>query len=671
MPNMDCMRLPLHILGSVVAFGAICGSFAFSAEATTIPATQQLSVTDKQHAQNAFLFAERNDWREAVLHANKSRSQALQSYMWWRALLSDNSNYDFTQYQRFLSQYPDWPYENRLRIRAETRLFDGDDGRVPDAELATFFAKYPPITGRGKLVLAELKRRQGDVKTATQLVREGFIYGDFDLNQEKNIMQRYQGVLRGVDYYQRADRLVWEEKYTTAGRLLFALDNAQKLTIEARIELALDKPKATQTLARVPASYRNDLGILFERMQWRARKGIQNGVDEILLQTPDKVPFSHKWWRTRHVAVREALSNGRPAYALKLLKNHAQTEPAQLSEALWLQGWINTEFLQKPGVGLPYFAEMEKVVSYPVSKSRAIYWQGRAHEAMGQPQQAAHAYQRAAQHITTFYGQLAAAKLSASATMLLPMPPAPTAEQINAFKKDSRTRVVFMLENARKEELAQSFIAQWVRTAKNPSVALMAAELGNSIGRRDFSVQAAKDALQEGYILPKTGYPYFKLTFQPAVEDALMWAITRQESLFNPHATSSANAVGMMQLLPSTAKEVARKNDVTFQSHRLTDPMLNMRLGSLYLGELVRNFNGSYILAIAAYNAGPGRVRQWVQTFGAPGKDLDEAVDWIERIPYSETRNYVQRIMENLGVYRSAIKGYTPQPLRIREDMTR
>lgn len=629
---------------------------------------RQLLQGDKAHAESAFYFAERENWHEAVQHANKARSTVLRDYMQWRALLQEDSGYRFDAYQRFLSQNRNWPYESRLVLRAEDKLFTGDAGSVNKTELQRWFATHPPISGKGKLVLAELR---GNGAEATRLIREAWVDGDYDSTQEKMIMLRYGKQLRQQDYIDRTDRLIWQGKYSAAERMFFALPNGQKNLFEARIKLALNKPGVNQAIARVPSSLRNDPGLLYERMRWRYREGLEDGVEEILLEAPAKVPFPEKWWRTRHIQVREALEKGRPAHALKLLANHGQVDGIGQADALWLQGWIHLVYLEQPAKAFPFFSAMEKAVSYPVSKSRGFYWMGRAAEAMGQREQAQQYYTQGAVHDTTYYGQLAALKVNSRASVRLPQTARPSAQQLQQFHADSRVKAVYMLAELGRYDDAQTFIRHLMDEAKNQSDAVMTAELGTAIKRTDYAVQASKDAMQHHIVLPQTSYPYYRIGFRPAIEEPLMWAITRQESLFNPTAESSANAKGLMQILPSTAREVARKNDIGYQPSQLENATYNLRLGSLYLGELIGNFDGSYILAIAAYNAGPGRVRQWVGEFGRPSRNLNEAVDWVERIPYSETRNYVQRVLENLQVYRSIVAPSANQGIQLDKDLTR
>lgn len=654
----------------ICSFAALSiATSSLSAYASNRPA--QLSASDREHARNAFYFVERKNWTEAILHAASVKNPVLRDYATWRAMLDDRNGYDFAAYNAFLTRNRHWPYENRLVMRAEDLLFSGEASRYGDRQLVQWFQLFPPISGKGKMVYAELLQEQGQGKKATELMREAWINGDFDSTQEKNIMRRHAKALRQQDHLARADRLIWEEKYTSAGRMMFALPKGHQALFEARILLALNKPGVNGAIARIPAELRKDPGLTYERMKWRERKDMADGVEEMLLAAPASVPYGSKWWKTRHIRIRDALENGRPGHAVKLLANHGQTEGVGLADALWLHGWISLVYMEKPAKAYEYFLKLEKAVSFPVSKSRAQYWLGRSAEASGKKEQALQWYRLGAEHNTTFYGQLAAAKLQKKAPLLLPQNVQPTTAQLQQFQNDPRVKVVYMLAEMGMEDEAYTFIRHLIDGSKNHAAAKMTAELALLFKRQDMALQASKEALKNHIVLPQTSYPFYRVTFRPAVEEPLMWAITRQESLFNPTVESSAGAKGMMQVLPSTAREIARKNDIPYHQSKLSDPMYNLRLGSAYLGEMVRHFNGSYILAIAAYNAGPGRSRQWQAKFGHPGRTPEEAVDWIERIPFSETRNYVQRVLENLQVYRALVNPQEGQYILLEKDLVR
>lgn len=641
---------------------------------TSFAATPELSASDKKHAENAFYFAERQNWHEAMLHARRAKNPLLREYITWAALKDWDSKFAFADFEAFLTKNPGWPLEKRLLLQAEDMLFT-ENGSVDLKRKIHWFNLHPPISGRGKVVYAQaLASYYGEERVrpqVTKLIREAWRNGDFNSHQEKSMLQEYGYLLRTEDHIARIDRLIWEKKTDHAARILFLAPKGYQSLFEARVRLSLNKPGVNQAVARVPAALAKDPGLTYERMKWREREGLDDGVREMLLAAPATVPFPEKWWPTRHKHVRKALDENKPALALKLLKNHGQTEGSEKGEALWLQGWINLSWLKQPSAAFPYFKEMEQVMQYPVSKSRAAYWAGRTTEAMKRQDAARAWYARASAYTTTFYGQLAAAKLHAQPQLTLPAIDAPDKPQQQRFGQDKRVKVARMLQQMGRPDEALNFIRHLMDEATSHTQALLTAALAVESGQTHFGVIVSKEALKQHIVLPKTSYPYYRLPFVSPVEAPLVWAITRQESLFNPQARSASGAQGLMQLMPGTAKEVARKADLPYQPGKIYDGTYNLQLGSHYLSHMVRQFDGSYILAIASYNAGPGRIRQWLNTYGHPGKTPEQAVDWIERIPYSETRNYVQRVLENLQVYRAVLDPRNGRYIHIEADLKR
>jgi soluble lytic murein transglycosylase len=311
-------------------------------------------------------------------------------------------------------------------------------------------------------------------------------------------------------------------------------------------------------------------------------------------------------------------------------------------------------------------------VRFPVSKARAAYWAGRAAERAGDRNAAESWYNTGSAYPTAFYGQLSALKQHGTAPLRIPAAPRITGDEQQRFDQSDLAQAVTIVSRMGRNDLASRLISGMIESAQSADDAAMIAALGKEIGHSFLSVRGAKKALQyHNAVLLKTGYPSPKTPYDAAVERPLLLAITRQESEFDPSAKSPAGALGMMQLLPSTARETAKKYGLGYALPRLYEPDYSWTIGSLYLNRMIDNYNGSYVMAIAAYNAGPGNVRKWVRLFGTPGNDIDKAVKWIEMIPFSETRNYVQRVLENLQLYRYALaEGESPK-LKLGEDLAR
>lgn len=630
---------------------AILLAFLFTGNASA----RQLSAEDIRSAKDAFYFLERSNWQETLLHARRAKNPLVSDYMTWQVLRGSDDNFGFSAYRKFLTDNPGWPDQNKLLIRAENALFLEGPGNYTAGELQDWFRKFPPITGKGKIVYAQsLLQEAGRRTEAEKLIRDAWVNGDYDTMQEQYILQYYGAYLQEPQHSDRIDRLLWESKTSAATRLFYLLPTPRRQLFEARVALAKDSNGLDGIMSRVPANLQRDPGLLYERLKWLERKGNrEEQIRQILLSTADAGPSAEKWWPPRLSYVRKALDKGDYMLASALLDKQRQTNAANQSDALFLQGWIYFSKLRQPGKALPYFQKLHEVVTYPVSKSRAAYWIARCYAAIGQPQEAQRWYITGATYPTTFYGQLSQAKLGGR--LSIPSFVAATPQEKKRLESDKRIQVVQMLAAIGRQKEALTFINHLAGEPTNHARAAFIADLGNALGRRDYALIAAKESIKQNIILPQQGYPYFSMPFTPQGEEALIWAITRQESLFDPQAQSAAGAKGLMQLLPSTAKEVARKNGLPFSPATLSDGAANIRLGDAYINQLIRQFDGSYVLAIAAYNAGQGRARQWQKLYGDIGSTPEQAVDWIENIPFSETRNYVQRVLENLQVYRAIL----------------
>jgi len=630
----------------------------------------KLSGGEAEHARSAVNFAERRDWDDALSHAKSTSEPAMVKLITWQYMLDNDSGASFEEIVRFIENNPHWPEQKKLRIRAEQSL---KSNTAPDADIIDWFGDKEPITGIGKVALAEAMKRKGhgsQDKIAT-LIREAWHNGDFDEPQEKKLLEDYDNLLTRDDHVKRIDRLLWEERTGPAKRVLkYVPDGHQKL-FKARMALIDDKRLSIVAVTQVPAALKDDPGLTFDRMRYRARRDDNKGAREMLLKAPASPPYPEKWWKYREVQIREAIGEKDFDMASRLLANHGQADGASLADALWLKGWMETEYLGSPKQGYEQFYDMFGKVRYPVSKARAAYWAGRAAEKSGDAHSADNWYSTAASFPTTFYGQLGSLKRNGTAPLHVPSSPSVSSEAKRKFDNNDFADAIRLCIEAGGADFARRMITLAVENSDNSAEVTLFAELGNKAGREHLSVRAAKRALQQNIVLVDAGYPKPETPSEMSIERALTLAITRQESEFDPNARSSANALGLMQLLPGTAKEVAKKNSMTFSKDRLSDPQYNMTLGSLYLARLISSYDGSYIMAIAAYNAGPGNVRRWVREFGTPGNDTDNAINWIEKIPFYETRNYVQRVLENLQVYRNLEGDGSSQKLALAEDLAR
>ena len=624
-----------------------------------------IAVADDQdiHRQSAFLFAKRKDWNNALLHAKATGSDVLVKYFTWEYLKDPQSDATFEEINRFIDQNPGWPDQVTLEKRAEVALMAGNPS---DDALNDWFAKHPPQTERTKL------KNVRNPDELNMMIRDSWVNSNYDKATESRIIAKYHSILRPIDHIRRIDRLLWESQDGDAKRLLkYVPDGYQKL-YQARIALAEDKDSAPSAVARVPKALKGNPGLIYERIKWRARDNDREGVRELLLSAPAEVPFPEKWWPLRDRQVREALNEGNTKTAERLLAHHGQ-KPGTIpyKEAEWLSGWIQLEYLNAPEKAFKIFSRLKEQSETASGKARVAYWLGRASEKIPKSNPARW-YGEASHYATTFYGQLAEWELkkddknrhshSIRSTVL------PTAQERENFRRQELVRLVFELANAREDDQVSKFINFIVMESKTSTDAILAVELGKDVDRVDLSVRAAKKALQRDVVSLEYGWPLIETPPHPQIEKPFVLALTRQESEFYADAVSPSGAIGYMQLLPSTAKETAHKSGLPYSADSLFEPDYNMMIGSIFMNQLVIRFDGSYIMAIAGYNAGPGRVRQWVEEFGRPGANVRDSVDWIEKIPTSETRNYVQHVIENMEVYRYLL---ADQKTMISDDLVR
>lgn len=341
------------------------------------------------------------------------------------------------------------------------------------------------------------------------------------------------------------------------------------------------------------------------------------------------------------------------AQALRVIAPHGELKGEALADALWLKGWLQLQHLGNAAESYKAFFKLYTSVTTPVSKARAAYWAARAAEKNGNPEIANEWLEKAARYPSVFYGQLAFKALHPSAPLPLPAPPEATGAERQQFEADARVKVIRLLAQRGDDKMRDLFLTSLGLRLNTPAEFALLAELASDVGGIAAGVEAAKLALRDGTVIIPAGWPRVALPPGLALEPALTLAITRQESEFNADARSPADARGLMQLLPSTAKHIADKQGIAYSPSMIMDPSTNLTLGSLYLGHVIDGFDGSYILGIASYNAGPGNVRKWIAARGMPPKNLHGAIDWIESIPFGETRNYVMRVLENVSIYRA------------------
>jgi len=625
-------------------------AFAFLTLAAGIPSApaQTLPEGDLTAARSALAAAKSGDWTRAYTEASAVKDPLPLKIIHWIDYSRPGAPGHFDEIAGFIEKNPDWPHQKALRKHAEEALIGESDATAAD-----WLKRYPPVGAAGRVREAEIMLNSGAVESGTAALRAAWIDGDFGSVDEKNFLARHFTAIQIEDHEKRLDRLLWDSQAEAARRMLALVPADYRMLAEARLAFVGQAPNAEAALARVPSQLRSDPGLQYAQLHWRTKKDMIDDAVGILQSQPGDLVRPASWWPERQTIARRVLAGGNAELAYRIVEQHGLIEGNAFSEAEFLLGYISLRYMKDPALAFDHFSRILTRVSTPYAKARAGYWGGRAAEAQAKSELAAKWYAAGAEHMVTFYGQLAAHQLGDDAPphpMPEPVPDPTERARFNASELVRAAQICFELGDP---EHGKVFLLHMADNAKNPTQLAMLAGLAEANGRIDLAIAVAKRAIEAGTPLMIHGYPITEVPSGGTAEHSLLFAITRQESAFERDAVSRAGARGLMQLMPATANFVANKMQLPFAVERLTaDGMYNIILGRAYLETLIEDFGGSYPLAIAAYNAGPGRVRQWLRDYGDPRSGNIDMVDWIENIPITETRNYVQRVLENLQIYR-------------------
>lgn len=616
-----------------------------------------LSDSEKVWFKNAAKAIKAKQWKTTGRFAKRVKSPLARKYLAWAVLTQTNPISSFELIDQFLAQNPLWPLRRQMLKRAEQLI----KSKAAPGDIVAWFGDRDPVgaTGRGRLAGALLA--MGQEERAVRIIRKTWIEDNFPRAEEKAFYKKYRKYMTRGDHIKRLDRLLWEGKSSSAKRMLPKVNKAWQALAMARIHLRARSGNVDRLISKVPKPLKNHAGLIFERLKWRRRKGKANAF-EIIENLPDDLVRPDIWWPERSSLARSALRKGLISVAYNASRNHGLVEGGDYADAEWMAGWISLRFLGDPEAAFTHFEKLYKAVKYPVSLSRGAYWAGRAKEAKGENDAAKTWYKRASRYPTAYYGQLAFAKLRPGDSLPIGEGPNLDPADASAFEKHELVQVVRLLHEVGQHDLIRPFIHHLYDLNDDPAWRLRTARLARSSGRPDLAVWIAKRSSRDGAELPSASYPLLSPPSLPRKlkvkrpEEPFVLALIRQESQFRIDAKSPVGARGLMQLMPRTARNVSKSAKLRYSAPRLTkDPNYNMTLGQVYLSQLLKSYDNSYVLALASYNAGPSRARRWVKEFGDLRDKEVDAIDWIEMIPFDETRNYVQRVLENLQVYRTRL----------------
>ena len=615
------------------------------------------SDRDVKYAKQAIAFMEKSNWKDAKKVAKKARAKSIYNFIEWRHLLTLGNKATFTEYKQFIEKFEDYPRLDRIKYLAEHKI--SLNNQTPD-EIINWFQKYQPISGFGEMMLGESLIKNGNKEKGLKLVKKGFIRADLSKGDLIYFRKKFKKYLSKDDYIKRADYLAWENKYWDLKRMLRYLPKDFQSLYTARQLLMTRGYGVDAAIKKVPQKLKNDPGLNYDRLKWRRKKGRVDSSLEILLKiknTKDYMIRPDKWWVERFILARSLIYKKRYETAYKLTSNHALSEGPEFAEAEWMSGWIALSFLNDPLLAKNHFINFYNNVGYPISLSRGAYWLGRTFEKLKNYDESNKWYLEGSKYLTTYYGQLSHMKVKPNESYQLDSLMELDKSYIQEFYNKKLVAIVYLLHELKKSKYTKHILRYLANEDIDKGSEILAAKLATDISRFDFAIQVSKIASYQKRFHNKYNYPIIstptKVGNRKIPESALILSIIRQESEFDISANSRVGAQGLMQLMPYTAKTVSKQAKLGYSKSKLTkSPEYNINLGSFYIAGLILEYDGSYPFAIAAYNAGPKRVKYWKKLNKNPQKNQIDYVDWIELIKFKETRNYVQRVLENFNVYR-------------------
>jgi len=614
----------------------------------------------------ALQSARSGDWEKASNLASRTRDSVAVEIVEWMRLRDGGA--DWADYQKFLKQNPEWPGLKRLRARAEQAMPPG----LPPQTVMAFFGNAKPQTGTGVLRLAVAMGSQGRKKEVQTLVIDAWRRMSLSKWERETFLAQH-GKLLKPHHEARLDAALWEGRAAEAKVLRPLVSAGWRALADARLALRKKSNGVDALISAVPKKLRNHPGLAYERFLWRLRKGKSKSAIALMEERSDSAEDLGRpefWAPRRRDIARNMLRRGQVARAYRLASRHYLTTGSDYADLEWLSGWIKLRHADNPAKAVSHFENFKAAVFTPISLGRAGYWLGRAHEAAGNNAQALEAYGLGATYQTSFYGLLAAERAGIPMDKSIAGSTRNPAWRGAGFLTHDAVRGGLLFSDAGEPGYAEWFLSHVAETSNNRD-RLRIASLAIDIGRGHAAVAIGKFAARERQILPEAYFPITELSrAAKSVEPALALAIARQESEFNTNAVSHAGARGLMQIMPRTAKNLSRSLGIAYSKSALTeDWKYNARLGTAYLANLMKRYDGALILVAAAYNAGPSRVNRWIEAYGDPRRNSVDTIDWIETIPFNETRNYVQRIVESLHVYRARLSGDTA-PLQLHAVMS-
>jgi len=701
-------RAPIALLAwcTVAGLTMASGSIYADAPLKDVPAPSPLAAEkahlDKLDAALAPLLSiapsaeDAEHLRDAV---SAVRSNNMDSFAGAKAQISDpiarkladwirlrNGMGDAAEYKAFLRDNPLWPARSLLTERLEAALFtEGGSAK----SIKSYFAASPPETGMGYAALASANLADGNTEEARKLAAKVWREMTIPAGLEDDFLKRFGNLLTPADHKWRFNRMVTDdvryagnraERAAFARRVIPLLPEAEQKKATARLAVFNKASNARALMNALPSGGEGDTGLAFHRIQLLRKAGkVEEAAKIILAIPPDpkKIAVLDEWWAERRELAYGALKMDRMKLAYELVKDAGPLTVNPLKEQTFMAGWIAFRYLNKPGVAEKHFKDFAAAADGPLSRAKSAYWLGRVADARGAKAEAVRQYKLAAKNPDTFHGLLAMQILQHGRTNLEIKPPAlPSPQQVRKFISLDAVKALVLASKAKLSRVyTRSFLIGLGNALPSEAETGMVAHVAVALGDPQMSLRIAKSAVAKGqnlltYAYPTKPFPSYKPLRSPP-ETAFLLGLARQETEFEPQTVSGAGAKGLLQVMTVTARHVCHDYKVKCQIPRLlSDPEYNVMIASAYIADRLDDFGGSYVLGLAGYNAGPGRARQWIRENGDPRDPNVDPVDWIERIPITETRDYVTKVLANIQVYRARL-GNTANALRVQQDLVR
>ena len=630
---------------------------AGSKKKTNIKISKYYSKKDFVLAEKAISEMKKGKWPSALKIAKKARDKSIYDFIQWRHLLTKGNKASYYDYKAFIDRNEDYPRIGRIKYLSEHKL---STDIVSPKKIINLYETSEPLSGFGRMILGESYILSGNKNKGIELIKKGWVTAELTKTELRFYRKKFRKYLDAKDYIKRADYLAWNNKYWDLKRMLRYLPKDYELLYTARQLLMSKSYGVDNAISKVPIKFKNDAGLNYDRLKWRRKRGRVDSSVEILLKIKNDKDYlvrPDRWWIEREIISRSLIYKKKYELAYKISSNHAMTEGPDFAAAEWMSGWIALSFLNDPILAKDHFENFYYNVGYPISVARGAYWLGRTYKKLGDKDLSLKWFKEASNYLTTYYGQLAFMELNPDALFELEKDREIKKEYRDYFYKKEIVKLIYLLDELDEDKYTKFILRDIANDNIESGSEILAAELATNIERFDFAIQISKIASYEKRFHNKFNYPIIStpkyINGRKIPESAFILSIIRQESEFDLSANSHAGAKGLMQLMPYTAKLVAKQAKLPYSRSRLTtDPEYNINLGSHYIAGLILEYDGAYPYAVAAYNAGPKRVRYWKKINKDPQKNLTNYVDWIELIKFKETRNYVQRVLENYNVYR-------------------